>query len=75
MKQVEFLKLLQDLMQTEVDLEEELKLEDLEEFDSLAILSLVSMYDKLGVNVRPGDIADAVTVLDLIKMGENKING
>jgi hypothetical protein len=33
------------------------------------------MYDKLGVNVRPGDIADAVTVLDLIKMGENKING
>jgi|ETNmetMinimDraft_20_1059909.scaffolds.fasta_scaffold41034_3 acyl carrier protein len=75
MKQVEFLKLLQDLMQTEVELEEELKLEDLEEFDSLAILSLVSMYDKLGVNVRPGDIADAVTVLDLIKMGENKING
>jgi hypothetical protein len=74
MKQVEFLKLLQDLMQTEVELEEELKLEDLEEFDSLAILSLVSMYDKLGVNVRPGDIADAVTVLDLIKMGENKIN-
>jgi acyl carrier protein len=75
MKQVEFLKLLQDLMQTEVELEEELKLEDLEEFDSLAILSLVSMYDKLGVNVRPGDIADAVTVLDLIKMGENRING
>ena len=75
MNQVEFLKLLQDLMQTEVELEEELKLEDLEEFDSLAILSLVSMYDKLGVNVRPGDIADAVTVLDLIKMGENKING
>tara|TARA_B100002003_G_scaffold107601_1_gene99908 strand:- start:62 stop:289 length:228 start_codon:yes stop_codon:yes gene_type:complete len=75
MKQVEFLKLLQDLMQTEVELEEELKLEDLEEFDSLAILSLVSMYDKLGVNVRPGDISDSVTVLDLIKIAGRNIDG
>ena len=43
-------------------------LEAIEEYDSLAALSLMAMYDELGVNVLPKDFENLKTVKDLVTL-------
>ena len=69
----EFLELLAETIDTEVELHEDLLLDEIEEYDSIAILSLMSMYDELGVKVSPSDFQDLKTVADLIGLAGDKI--
>ena len=69
----EFLELLSETIDTESELSEELLLDEIEEYDSIAILSLISMYDDLGVKVNPSDFQNLKTVADLIKLAGSKI--
>lgn len=68
MKKRDFLELLKESMDREEDLEEEMLLEAIEEYDSLAALSLMAMYDELGVNVLPEDFENLKTVKDLVTL-------
>ena len=69
----EFLELLAETIDTEVELHEDLLLDEIEEYDSIAILSLMSMYDELGVKVGPSDFQDLKTVKELINLAGDKI--
>ena len=64
----EFLELLVETIDSEEELNENTLLEDIEEYDSIAVLSLMSMYDDLGVKVSPSDFQHLKTVSDLIKL-------
>ena len=69
----EFLELLAETIDTEVELHEDLLLDEIEEYDSIAILSLMSMYDELSVKVSPLDFQNLKTVADLINLAGDKI--
>ena len=73
MTKAEFLELLAETIDTEVELNEELALDEIEEYDSIAILSLMSMYDEFGVRISPSDFQDLKTVADLISLAGDKI--
>jgi len=73
MKKDDFLELLAETMDTEEELNEDMNLEDIEEYDSIAILSLMSMYDEMGVKVTPNDFKNLEKVSDLIKLAGDKI--
>ena len=73
MKKEEFLELLAETIDTEEELSEQMSLGDIDEYDSIAILSLMSMYDELGVKVTPNDFKDLKTVADLIKLAGDRV--
>ena len=68
MTRSEFLELLAETIDVEEELREEMELEELEEYDSIAILSLMSMYDDMGVKVAPGDFQQLRSVADLVAL-------
>ena len=69
----EFLEILAETIDTECELNEELLLDEIEEYDSIAILSLMSMYDDFNIKVNPSNFQDLKTVADLINLAGNKI--
>ncbi len=73
MKKEEFLELLAETIDTEEELSEQMSLGDIDEYDSIAILSLMSMYDELGAKVTPNDFKDLKTVADLIKLVGDRV--
>ncbi len=73
MTKIKFLELLTETIDTECDLNEELALNEIEEYDSIAVLSLMSMYDDLGVKVSPSDFQKLKNIADLINLAGNKI--
>jgi len=73
MKKGDFLELLKETMSRDENLEEEMLLESIEEYDSLAVLSLMAMYDELGVNVVPKDFENLKTVKDLIALAGGNV--
>ena len=73
MKKRDFLELLKETMSRDENLEEEMLLESIEEYDSLAVLSLMAMYDELGVNVVPKDFENLKTVKDLIALAGGNV--
>jgi acyl carrier protein len=64
----EFLELLEETIDCEESLNENMNLEDIEEYDSIAILSLMSMYDEMGIKVSPKDFEDLKNISDLINL-------
>jgi len=73
MKKEEFLELLAETIDTEEELNEEMSLDEIDEYDSIAVLSLMSMYDELGVKVAPNDFKELKSVADLIKLAGDKV--
>jgi len=73
MKKEEFLELLAETIDTEEELNENMALNEIDEYDSIAVLSLMSMYDELGVKVTPNDFKELNSIADLIKLAGDKI--
>lgn len=73
MKKKEFLELIKDTIGRDGDIEEGMLLEGIEEYDSLAALSLMAMYDELGVSVVPDDFIHLVSVRDLVALAAEKV--
>jgi len=65
MTKEEFIEKLSDLLDTEID--ENTSLEELEEWDSLAMLGLLSIYDELQVEIDIDEMDDFKNVNDLLK--------
>jgi len=73
MTKEEFLDLLAETIDTEEELNEKINLDEIDEYDSIAVLSLMSMYDEMGVKVTPNDFKGLESVADLIKLAGDKV--
>jgi len=73
MTKEEFIEFLIETIDTEDEINENTLLDEIEEYDSIAILSLMSMYDDIGVRVNPKDFVELKTIQDLINLAGNKI--
>lgn len=74
MTQQELLTYIQDALQRDDELKVEMNLQDLEEWDSLAIVSLISLYDThFGISVTGNTLRDCQKVGDLITIVKEKL--
>lgn len=76
MTKQEFLEHLKNALQRDEDLSEDMALADIEEWDSLSIISLISLYDSLfGIALSGNTLANCKIVGDLFKLTNGKIEG
>jgi len=68
MNKAEFLDMLREVMDREEELNEEMLLDDVEEYDSLAALSLMAMFDEYGIDVSPKTFEGLKTIRDLVNL-------
>ena len=69
MKKAAFIKELPDVLEIDEELTEESNLKDLEEYDSLAVLSLVAFIDeKFGTSLSSDELTEVTTVRSLIEL-------
>lgn len=74
MNKSQFLETLQDMLQCDEALQEETVLADREEWDSLAIMVLVTFFDKtFGLHVAYDDFKKCHTVAELIALSKGAI--
>ncbi len=66
----EMIEAIAEVIDTEATLTPETPLESLEEYDSVAVLSLMSWFDELGISVAPKDFEGLKTVADLLALAE-----
>ena len=72
MNKENLIEIIQQTLETPDDITENTMLEDLDEFDSLGILSLIVMYKKYGASPSIEIISSAKKVSDLIEMFNNE---
>ncbi len=75
MTQQEFLEAIAEALDCEMELSGETILDDIDEYDSIGVLSLMSYFDELGIKVSPNDFEKFETVQDLINLAGDKIDG
>lgn len=69
MTQEELLNQLADAMQRDEELKAEMLLSEIEEWDSLAIVSMISLYDQLfGLKITGNTLREAKSVQDLLNL-------
>lgn len=74
MKKNELLNLIKEAFQREGALTEDMVLADLEEWDSLAALSIIAIFDKhFSVKYKYNDLKGLINVGDLINLVRNKL--
>ena len=71
----EMLEAIAEAIDTETPLTPQTRLESLEEYDSVAVLSLMSWFDEIGVTVGPKDFEGLETVADLLALAEGRADG
>jgi len=64
----ELLKLVAETIEYEGELELDQKIEDIEEWDSLGVLSIVSMLDTIKITVDLEELSEISTVEDFVKL-------
>lgn len=74
MTQQELLVHIQDALQRDEELRLEMNLQELEEWDSLAIVSLISLYDTyFGISVTGNTLRECQKVSDLVAIVQEKL--
>ena len=75
MTKIELLDEIKETLQKDEDITLDMRLEDIEEWDSLANISMISLYDQLfDVIVTSDDLRKCGTVDDLIALVSYKLN-
>lgn len=73
MKRSEFLKEIIDTIEIEEEVGEESVLDDIEEWDSLAAVTILALFkQKMGLNVGAQDVKKCKTVKELLDLGAAK---
>lgn len=71
MNKQEFIEQLVDILQLETELSETTNLKDLEEWDSMAYLGVMSLFDmEFGKNISTSEMKSISTVNDLVQLAE-----
>ncbi|MGN0017454.1 MAG: acyl carrier protein [Candidatus Gastranaerophilaceae bacterium] len=73
MNRNKFLELFIEKNDIETDLTEDTKLEDIEEWDSLAAVTTIALfYKELGIKINASNIKECNTVKDILDLGIEK---
>ncbi len=73
-KQAELLEHIADAIQREGTLEPNMELENLEEWDSLAIVSMIALYEHLfGLKTTGNALRECKTIADVLKIASDHI--
>ena len=70
MTKQEFIENLKENIQTSMELNEDTLLDDIPEWDSLAMLGLLSLFDELNVEVDIDELEECKSIKDLLKKAE-----
>ncbi|WP_086282815.1 MULTISPECIES: acyl carrier protein [Campylobacter] len=74
MTKIELLERIQDALQRDEKLDFNMKLDDIEEWDSLAIVSIISLYDGLFKKIITGnDLRECKTVEDVVNLAKEHL--
>lgn len=74
MKQEELLEEIKEALQRDEEISLDMSLEDIEEWDSLAVISMISLYDQLfSIVITNDQLSDCNTVQDLINLVSDKV--
>jgi acyl carrier protein len=68
MSEADLIEGIKEVIDTEMELDRETLLEEIDYYDSVAVLSLMSYFDELGVGVAPRDFEALKTVGDLVDL-------
>ena len=71
----EFLEGVAEALDCEMELTEDTLLDDIDEYDSIGVLSLMSYFDEIGIKVSPNEFEKFEKVQDLINLAGDKIDG
>ena len=75
MKTQELLEQIQDAIQRDTALDLNMKLDEIEEWDSLAIISLITLYDGFGINLNGNTLRECKKVSDIVNLAKDKLEG
>lgn len=68
MTKAEFLEKLQDIFERDDEITEDMVLEDMDEWDSLAAMALMAFFNKsLSITLLPAEVREMKTVAELVK--------
>lgn len=67
MNKAEFLEKLQDVLERDEEITENMILEDMDEWDSLAAMALMAFFNKsLSITLLPAEVREMKTIADII---------
>lgn len=76
MKKDELLEEIKEALQRDEELSLDMRLEDLDEWDSLAIISLIALYDDLfSVILTNEELQKCESVDDLVNLAKDRLDG
>lgn len=73
MTKQELLENIKDALQREEELRLDMSLSEIEEWDSLAIISLITLYDSFEIKLSGNTLRNCKNVSDLIKLAKDKL--
>ena len=74
MTKQELLEMIKDALQREEELSEGMLLEELDEWDSLAVVSLIALYGDFGIKLTGDAIRQCKSVDDLLFLAKGKVD-
>lgn len=71
----QFFEQVREVLETDDPIDSSTVLIDLEEFDSLGMLNLMTMFEEMGVETSPQTFEDVETGSDLLRIAGAKVDG
>lgn len=71
MTKQELLDSIADALQRDEALSEDMLLENIEEYDSLGIISLITLYDSFGISISGNDLRQCKSIKDLLHLAKD----
>lgn len=74
MKRAVLLEEINNALQREEPLSEDVRIADIREWDSLTVISIIALFDKLfGINLALADLNEAMTIRDLMNKAQHHL--
>lgn len=70
-----FFKQVQEILEVDDPIDASTDLTSLEEYDSLGILNLMTMFEEMGIDTSPQTFEEIVTGADLVRVANGKVDG
>lgn len=70
-----FFEQVQEILEVDDPIDASTDLTELEEYDSLGILNLMTMFEEMGIDTSPQTFEEIVTGADLLRVADSKVNG